>query len=61
MGKVYSLNRFKTYGKFLAEITNQNELKDHLFTAKNEYKRQLLKPNNKGNDCQVVHIDFKNK
>jgi hypothetical protein len=62
MGKVYSLIDWKNTGTLTASIIeNQEDLMWNSYNARNAYKRNVLNPNSNGNNCQVIHIDFKNK
>jgi len=62
MCKVYSLIDYKN-SRDLKEsvIENQNDLMWNNYHARNDYKRNVLNPNNNGNKCQIIYIDFKNK
>jgi len=54
MGKVISL-------KYKLEIKNQEQLDIAINVAKNNYRRNLMKPFACKTKCQVIYIDFKNK
>lgn len=54
MGKVISLN-------YKLEIKNQEQLDIAINVAKNNYRRNLMKPFSSKIECQVIYIDFKNK